>query len=325
MDPVQKPRVGPKDFFLWLGAMAFLYASVISLLALVFSYIDVLFPNTLEYYNDYSSGIRFSIAALIVVFPIYVFLTRVLHQDLRRNPEKKDLWVRKWLIFLTLFVAGITIAIDLVALINTYLQGEITMRFAWKALSILVVVGAGFAYYAYELKGTWEAKKRESQLIAGAVSLIVLGAIVGGFFIVGSPETQRMLRLDQQRINDLSNIQANVITYWQQKQKLPADLAALEDPLTGFTQPKDPETGMAYSYRPTDKLAFELCATFDLASSLSAQAGGSTNTDMRAPAPVTTPVKSPYYSPYGETWDHAAGQACFTRTIDPDKFPPFNK
>ena len=316
-----KPRVTPKDFFLWLGGMAFLYASVISLIALLFNYINVLLPDPSQYSDPYSSGIRFAIASLIVAFPVYVLIMRLLHQDLRKNPEKKDLWVRKWLIYLTLFIAGITIAIDLVMLINTYLQGELTMRFAWKALVILCVIGAGFAYYAYELKGTWERRARESIVIACLVGIVVLASIVGGFFIIGSPETQRLIKLDQQRLNDLQNIQYQVINYWQQKQKLPASLTDLKDPLSGATIPVDPETQQNYAYRiTTAPYSFELCANFAIDSSKIPGQNMSYPVRVAAPVPEGTAVHTG-----DDTWTHGIGQACFERTIDPQRYPPYSK
>ncbi len=306
-----KPRVTAKDFFLWLGAMAFLYASTIAFIALWFNYINAWFPNPLEYGDIYSSGMRFAIAALIVAFPVYVLLMRILHQDLRRSPEKKDLWVRKWLIFLTLFVAGITIAIDLVWLINTYLQGELTMRFSLKAAVILAVIGAGFWYYAYELRGVWEQKARASILIAGIVALVIAGSVIGSFFIIGSPETQRMVRLDNQRLSDLQNIQWQVINYWQTKQTLPESLEQLKDPLSGYVLPVDPESGEAYGYNVTKApYSFEICALF------ATDSAEIPNQNMGYPYP-TSVVKGG-----DDTWEHGVGQTCFERTIDPDRYPP---
>jgi hypothetical protein len=312
MNDTIKPRVTAKDFFLWLGAMVALYVSTISLILLAHQYITVWFPDlVLEPYGTGASGaIRFSIAFLIVFFPLYVWLTRLLHQDLRANPEKKELWVRRWLVFLTLFVAGVAMAIDLVMLVNTFLNGELTMRFGLKALTILVVIGGGFWYYLNELRGTWEAKESQSKLVGAIVSVIVLVSVVGSFFIIGSPATERQYRIDDQRVNDLSNIQYQIVSYWQAKRTLPDTLDALKDPLMGVSVPIDPETGAAYVYRIQGALAFELCATF------------AKPNRMTSKQEISRPV------PYGaidDTWQHGEGEVCFTRTIDPDKYPPFQK
>jgi hypothetical protein len=303
-----KPRVTAKDFFLWLSAMVFLYGSAVSFIALSWSYIDVWIPDTLGYIDPYNSAIRFAIAALVVLFPVYVVLKRMLHQDLRKNPEKRELWVRRWLIFLTLFFAGITIAIDLVILINTYLQGDLTQRFALKALAILIVVGGVFAYYLYELKGTWERLKRASEAIGVGVSLLVIIAIVGAFFIVGSPETARLLRIDERKVQDLQTIQWQLVNFWQTKQALPESTLELNDPLSNFTLPVDPETGEAYRYERIHSSSFRLCATFNVPS-------------RELPRGAMT---QPMY-PGEENWQHGEGEQCFDRTVDPERYPPYTK
>jgi len=308
METSVKPRVTAKDFFLWLGAMVALYVSATSLILLTHQFINVLFPNPLEYGFSYSDTMRFAIASLIVFFPLYVLLTRMLHQDIRKVPEKKELWVRKWLVYLTLFIAGLTLAIDLVMLVNTFLNGDLTTRFALKALTIFVVVGAAFWYYIQELGGKWEREEKTSKMIGGLVSLVVLAAIVAAFFLVGSPQSQRLVRLDQQRVYDLQNIQSQLVSYWQQKQALPAALTDLEDPLVGFVIPKDPETGVIYRYEETGAMSFKLCATFALPSDQ---------------MPKSAAVRPMY--PGEESWQHGEGEQCFDRTIDPERFPPFTK
>lgn len=302
-------KMTPKDFFLHIAAIATLYISAISLLILWFQYINVLFPDQLEFYRDpFSGAIRFSIASLIIIFPLYLFLTRYLNQDVRRNPEKKNLSIRKWLIYITLFVGGVTVVIDLIVLINTFLGGELTVRFILKVLSILIVIGGGFGYYFYDLKGKWEMELKLAKIIGWIVSLIVVVSVVGGFFIIGSPQKQRDVRLDQQRVGDLSSIQRQITNFWQDKKRLPNNLDELEDPLIGFIVPVDPETQDAYTYRVTGNISFELCATFKEKS-------------------ISDPkVKARLEFGFTDAnWTHGMGEECFERTIDPERFPPLLK
>lgn len=308
------PRTTPKDFFLHLGAMATLYISAVSFLILTFEYIDTLFPDVLEYYRDPFSGtMRFAMASLIIIFPLYVILTRLVNTDLRANPEKRNLGVRKWLVYLTLFVAGATLVVDLIALINTFLGGDLTTRFALKVLSVLVVIGGAFLYYLYDLRGRWMTHEGQSKGIGALVSLAVVAAIVGGFFVVGSPMDQRFFRIDQQRVNDLQSIQWQVVNYWQQKEKLPATLADLEDPISGFIVPRDRETKDAYGYVAKGPLTFEVCANF------SAKGVGMGSRTVAEPAGLSPAGIE------GGNWSHDIGETCFSRTIDPDRFPPTRK
>jgi hypothetical protein len=310
-ESVLKPRVTARDFFLWLGAMAGLYVSAITLVLLFHQYANVWFPDlSLEPYGSAETGaIRIAIAFLLVFFPLYVWLTRLLHNDLRAHPEKRELWVRKWLIYLALFVAGIAMAIDLVMTLNTFLNGELTLRFAMKALVILGVIGFGFWYYLEELKGTWEEKEPLSKMIASFATLVIAASIGGAFFIIGSPAAERFYRIDDQKVNDLAMIQSQVGSYWQLKEKLPAELSDMNDPLSGYTVPNDPDSGAPYEYRATEKLSFELCATFN-----------------RPNRPAISGDSARPVMPYGtEYWQHGAGRTCFTRTVDPDRYSPMMK
>src|SRR3989344_4640204 len=148
-----KIKTTPRDFFVFIGAMVALYTGAVSFINLLFEIINASFPDALNFsYDNFSSGMRWSIASLIIIFPIYIFLSWFINKDLTANFLKKNLGIRKWLTYLTLFVAGVAIITDLIMLINTFLGGEITARFAFKILAVLVVAGTVFAYYLYDLQ-----------------------------------------------------------------------------------------------------------------------------------------------------------------------------
>ena len=158
----QKPKTTPRDFFLNLGSMVSLYVVAISLLNLLFSIIDKVLPDKTEYYSDpYSSGVRMAIAFLIIVFPLHIFLMRTLRKDFSLDPLRKKVSVRKWLIYLTLFVAGTAISIDLIMLVNSFLEGELTMRFMFKVLSVFLVSYFIIKYYLLEIKDTLTERRRD--------------------------------------------------------------------------------------------------------------------------------------------------------------------
>src|SRR4029077_5474016 len=58
------PKVTPKDFFLWAGAMIALYSSVFAFIALLFQYINYAYPDPLaySYVDPFSGGIRIAMA-----------------------------------------------------------------------------------------------------------------------------------------------------------------------------------------------------------------------------------------------------------------------
>src|SRR3989338_6978233 len=120
---MDKPKVTPKDFFLWAGAMVALYGSVISFITLLFQYINHAYPDPLTYYyvEPYSGSMRFAMASLIVLVPLTIVLMRFIRNDIARDTVKAELWVRRWALVLTVFVAGATVIGDLIALVNGFL------------------------------------------------------------------------------------------------------------------------------------------------------------------------------------------------------------
>lgn len=316
-----KPKITPKDFFLWFGAMIALYVSVFSLLDLFFEYINRAFPDPLQGYVDpYSGSIRFAIASLIVLAPVFLLLMRIIRSDIGAHPEKSELWVRRWALYFTLFVAAITVIVDLVTLVNTYLGGDVTMRFGLKVLVVFLVAGAGFLHFLADLRGYWEKNPKYSLMITWGAGAVVALTIIAGFFIIGTPGQARLYRFDDQKVSDLQNIQWQVVNYWQQKNKLPATLSDLSDPISGFVVPTDSQTGAPYEYSVVDKTSFKLCATFNAET----QAGSSYLSRPVMPAPAAVPVGSGK-DLNAETWEHGVGQTCYLRTIDPERYPPLKK
>lgn len=151
----QMKVVGPKDVFLHLLAIFALYTSAVSFLVLMFQYINLAFPDALEggYVPRFSYGaIRWSIASLTVVFPVYVWVSWYLNKRYVAVPERREAKSRRWLVYFTLFVAAIVIITDLITLIFNLLGGELTARFILKVVAVLFVAASVFVYYIWDLK-----------------------------------------------------------------------------------------------------------------------------------------------------------------------------
>lgn len=152
------------------------------------------------------------------------------------------------------------------------------------------------------------------------VIAIVIATVIAGFFIVGSPKEERLRRFDEQRIGHLQFLQSEILNYWMNKEKLPANLSALEDDIRGVRAPVDPETGASYEYKASGSETFSLCADFALPSL------GMAQTAEKPMMPRVSPVDSYYGSVYpagGVTnWEHKSGHACFERTIDKELYKP---
>ncbi|MDP3975206.1 MAG: DUF5671 domain-containing protein [Candidatus Jorgensenbacteria bacterium] len=313
MESISKPKSTPRDVFLHLLSIIALYASATAFLTLAFQLINLWFPDILDAGGYYAyagarNAIRWSLASLIVIFPVYFGTARFLRKEYEAEPEKRELRVRKWLISFTLFVVALTLIGDLVSLLSHFLEGELTTRFALKVLVIAFVAAAIGSYYLWILKG--RAVTPPARYAASGILAVILAGVVVGFFYAGSPAEERLRRIDMNRVNDLQMIQSEVVSYWQAKEKLPANLEALADDIRGVRIPADPETKAPYEYRATEPLSFELCATFARVSDRDEN--------------LFTPRALIYPAPYqkGESWMHSEGRTCFSHTIDPDIYRP---
>jgi len=303
----QSLKSGPKDVFLQLFNIVTFYLTVIGFITLYIQYINAIFPDALNYYfSGIANTVRVASSILVISVPAFLLSAWLLAKDTLAAPEKREFKLHKWLLYFTLFVSAITIIIDLITFVYNFLSGELTARFFLKILVVLLIAVAVFGYYMWELKRT-NLQSRWPRILGIALLALMLVSIVGGFFIVGTPAKQRDLRFDEQRIGDLQMIQGQIVNNWMQKGKLPAKLEDLQDSISGFSVPKDPQSAMSYEYMVVDKNNFQLCATFKVASS-----------DIYH---ATQPAVR-FGDLYSDNWNHSAGLVCFDRKIDPELYKP---
>lgn len=295
-----------------MGSIISFYASVIALIALLFEVINYAFPKITNAYQYYFPTISFQVATLIVAFPLFLFLSWLLQKSYTAEPTLREVPLRRWLAYITLFVAGAVAAGDLITVIYMFLDGqELTKGFLLKILTLLVVMGGVFLYFWREIRNKIDPRERNIWRVVS--TLVVLGSIILGFAVVGTPAAQRAYRYDSQKVGDLQNLQWQIVTHWQQKGSLPASLEDLSDSLKPGFVPVDPQSGESYGYERTGNLTFELCAVFNRESR-----------ERRRPydgGAVSMPMRDMYYGPEMENWQHSPGEHCFERTIDPDYYP----
>jgi len=142
----------------------------------------------------------------------------------------------------------------------------------------------------------------------GTIIGIVTFTIIGGMFIVGSPQEVRFQRFDEQRVQHLQALQSDIITYWQQKGVVPSNINDLNDPLRNVIVPKDPEGGTEYEYMKSSDLSFSVCAIFKRKSL------------HKNIFPKSVPYPTHDRPIIDDSWEHDAGHVCFQRSIDPDYY-----
>lgn len=331
--------------FLALGVLISGITSVVSCLTLVFNILAKQFPDVLnstyQYgYNSYDfESIRSALATLIIFFPIFIIISYFFNKHTKLGLGKIDGIIRKWLIYIILFFSSVVVAIDLVILVRYFVSGEITIRFILKVLAVLIIIFIIGMYYIFELRG-WKKLFKVIDIGVWVVvksSILVIALIFWSFHIMGTPKQQRLLRLDDRRVQDLQSIQSQVINYWQQKEKLPVTLNDLVNPISGTSLPVDPEFEQGKNYEYNLKVdnknvhSFELCATFSLPAPKGWQENQSYGYGNSISYPMSdgdSAVSSMPIQPNGgvnESWDHQTGRTCFERTIDKDMYPPYLK
>ena len=121
-------------------------------------------------------------------------------------------------------------------------------------------------------------------------------AIIAGFWLLGSPGQQRLLSLDSERINDLTQI-AGELSYTVNNpdgSTAPPLPQQLPDSVTTRADLTDPVTREPYEYRRLSDSSYELCATF---------ATDSKEQDSTQPTSLPPFVNA--------RWSHSAGRHCF--------------
>ena len=197
--------------------------------------------------------------------------------------------------------------------VYNFLNGELSARFVLKVVVVLLVAGGVFGYYMWELKRK-ELISKIPKVLAIILAVFALGSIIVGFFIVGTPFDQRNRRFDEQRVQDLQMLQNQVLNYWTLKHNLPVDMSLLQEDISGFIVPLDPDSKTPYEYKILDPLKFELCTTF---------ARPNNNLDFRF---KSAPQYAMPNDSFQQNWNHEAGRTCFSRTIDPELYKlPNNK
>ncbi len=320
--PRDLSRAAPRDFFLHLLHIITLYGSAIALITILWQVINIAFPDATEgAYRFYSinNAVRMGIAVLLVMFPVLLGTGRFLEKVYEKEPEKKELKIRKWLIYFTLFAAAIIIIIDLVRLIFEFLGGELTPRFILKFLSVLLIAAAIFWYYLQSVRKTpWPYKPfglPAKKIFVWKTMTFTLAVVVIGFILIDSPADERAYKNDDRRTQDLQTLQTRIVERWKEATStLPASLNELgiEPTEKEYDPMRDPVTKEMYRYSVLGDMSFELCATFEKETR---GKGEYPYLERPMPVPVDFEKPEPQYYIENSDWTHDARETCFERKI----------
>lgn len=153
--PVPRPRpsLSAREAFIYLLLFTTLYIVAYHLGSLVFDFINQAFPDPAALQSDdgFRSGLRFSVASLVVALPVFLYTSRLTNRATELDASQRLSPVRRWLTYLTLFLAACILIADVTTLVYNLLGGDLTVRFGLKALTVGVIAGTVFWYYLSDL------------------------------------------------------------------------------------------------------------------------------------------------------------------------------
>jgi hypothetical protein len=155
--PVPRPRpsLSAREAFFYLLLFLTLYISSYNFGSLLFTFIEQAIPDPALQQITQSwtiENIRGAVSGLIVAFPVFLYLSRKINEELLSNPAGRSSGVRRWLTYITLFIASGIIIGDLSVLLYNLLGGELTLRFVLKCLVVGSIAGTIFIYYLNGLR-----------------------------------------------------------------------------------------------------------------------------------------------------------------------------
>jgi uncharacterized protein DUF5671 len=154
--PRPQPYLDAREAFMYLVLFSTLYVSAYHLGSLLFDIINLRFPDPAEASAQRAGyvrqSMRWSLSSLVVAFPVFVYVSWLLNRDISADPIKRHSKVRRWLTYVTLFIAAGVLIGDVISLVYNLLGGELTTRFLLKVLVVGFIAGSIFWYYLSDLR-----------------------------------------------------------------------------------------------------------------------------------------------------------------------------
>ena len=154
--PVPRPRtsLSAREAFTYLLLFSTMYVVAFQFGSLLFDFINRAFPDPASGPNERFAreSIRFSVSSLIVALPVFLYMSRLTNRETTLDPTKRMSPVRRWLTYLTLFIAASVLIGDVTTLVYSLLGGELTTRFVLKVLVVAAIAGTVFWFYVSDLR-----------------------------------------------------------------------------------------------------------------------------------------------------------------------------
>ncbi|MBU1289721.1 hypothetical protein KKG85_00530 [Patescibacteria group bacterium] len=297
----QQNNAAKYAFFYMLSLVSLIFMSLATGM-IVFQIINKKIVDVIQSRGQFSSDqLKFAISALIVSAPIFYITARQIFKNLFSGALDKDSQIRKWLTYFILLISSVVMTGWLIAVVNAFLDGELTLKFILKALTAIGIAAIVFTFYLYDIKreNVMGAKDNVIRAYFYGSLAIVIAVFASSLFIVESPTATRDRKMDNEVLSKLQSLDNSIRNYYLENEKLPVDFGELmaEFSYLGYLGDKDFEnsaTGERFEYIVKEEKTFELCANFRIS-----------NEDE---SDISHDI-------YGKEWRHDAGRQCFERKI----------
>jgi hypothetical protein len=283
-------------FYYMLSLVSLIFVSL-SVGMIVFQIINKNIIDPINLYGYNPETLKVAISMLVIASPVYFFFARLIHQNLAAGSLEKESDIRKWLTYFIMFVASVVVIGWLIGTLFSYLNGDLSTRFALKAVSAIAISSTIFAYYLYDIRREQVVGVKDKVSAAffyGALVAVVI-ALVSAFVFVESPTETRNRRQDERLLYKFDRIASELDNFYNNKKVLPKNLEELRDnstylPASDLT---DQTTGKMIEYKVISEREYELCGEFKSATQ-------------------TRPGHTDYLV---ERWPHEAGFHCLSRKV----------
>lgn len=126
-----------------------------------------------------------------------------------------------------------------------------------------------------------------------AAGSVILATVAAAVWVMGGPRSQRELRMDQRRIEQLQRIEVFIADYHREHGSLPASLQQLASRPGAALDTTDPVSGQAYDYAVDGARGYRLCAVFQ-----------------------TDTAREDRGAPVAARWVHPRGGHCFPLDVE---------
>lgn len=229
---IQQNNAAKYAFFYMLSLVALVFMSL-STGMIVFQIINKYIVDIINQSRGRFSPdqLKFAISALIISAPIFYFTTRQIFKNLFSGALDKDSQIRKWLTYFILLVSSVVMIGWFIAVVNSFLDGELTLKFILKALTAVGIAAIIFSFYLYDIKreNVMGAKDNVLKIYFYGSLMLVIAVFAGALFIIESPTETRDRKMDDEVLRKLNRLDSSVRSYYVENERLPVDFGELRE------------------------------------------------------------------------------------------------